>query len=336
MKLSKKKFVNIVIYILFFFSLPALLSYLWVDTENRKPPFDSQPLEEINKRKPRFVFIGNSMLGTRIERILLGELTGARIYYIIVGGASAPYWYLALKNYVTAAEPTPQKVFIFFRDHILTRPLFQLRGQSKEKIDLVSQKKEITFSRVVADTVTFKGHLKTMLKRIYPAADSTSKNRHILSSIAWKLSVHRKKRSLEKFLKILNLRFGWYFIRNDRKKQKITPTYDDKHLDFQQCLNRSFLPHMIQLAKENNIRLVFIRIQKRPFKKGQPPPQNKKLKNYISDLRNYILENNMGFHDFTGDPKIRRSMYGSGDHIADKYRPKYTKIFYARLKEEFR
>jgi hypothetical protein len=92
---------------------------------------------------------------------------------------------------------------------------------------------------------------------------------------------------------------------------------------------------MIRVAKENDIRLVFIRIQRRPFKKGEPPLQSKKLKNYISDLRNYILENNMGFHDFTGDPEIRLSMYGSGDHIADKYRPKYTRIFYARLKKEF-
>jgi hypothetical protein len=166
---------------------------------------------------------------------------------------------------------------------------------------------------------------------MYPAADSTSRNRHILSSIAWKLSVYRKKRTLEKFLKILNQRFGWFFIRNDRKKQKSTPTYNEKHLDFQRCLNRSFLPHMIQLARGKNIRLVFIRIQRCPFKEGQPPPQNKKLKNYISNLPKYILENNMGFYDFTGDLKIRLSMYGSGDHIAEKYRPDYTKIFYARL-----
>jgi hypothetical protein len=275
------------------------------------------------------------MLGTRIQRALLGEITGARFYYFVVGGSSAPYWYLVLKNYVAAADTKTQGVFIFFRDHILTRPLFQLHGQSKERVDRVSHEKETTFSRIVANTVTFKGHLKTLLKRMYPAADSTSKNRHILSSIAWKLSIYRKKRTLEKFLKILNLRFGWYFIRNDRKKQKSTPTYNERYLDFRQCLNRSFLPHMIRVAKENDIRLVFIRIQRRPFKKGEPPLQSKKLKNYISDLRNYILENNMGFHDFTGDPEIRLSMYGSGDHIADKYRPKYTRIFYARLKKEF-
>jgi hypothetical protein len=99
---------------------------LWIDTKNRKPPFDSKPLEEINRRKPRFVFIGSSMMGTRIHRTLLGEITGTRFYYFAVGGTSALYWYLVLKNYVAAADIKPQGIFIFFRDHILTRPLFQL------------------------------------------------------------------------------------------------------------------------------------------------------------------------------------------------------------------
>jgi hypothetical protein len=53
----------------------------------------------------------------------------------------------------------------------------------------------------------------------------------------------------------------------------------------------------------------------------------------MSDLRNYISHYNCLFHDFTADQRITLDMYGAGDHIDDKFKKRYTKLFVETLRD---
>ena len=85
---------------------------------------------------------------------------------------------------------------------------------------------------------------------------------------------------------------------------------------------------MLEMAKNKNISLVFVRVQERPTDQGtlQNPPE---LQQYISDMQEYLTNHNAEFYDFTGDPELPLSAYHDGDHIKDQ--KKYTELFYRRL-----
>ncbi len=318
-------------------ALPALVSHLLFPPNPPKTPFHAVPLEKINKRKPRYVFIGNSMLGTRLLPTAMAKLTGNKVsHYLAREGTMTPYWYLALKNYICAAEHKPGKVFIFFRDITLTRALLRIGGRFKKKIDRVSHPEEPVFQSVVSRATPWLSHLMRWLRLIYPALKQSNHNRELVSDAAWNLAGLKKLARNKNFKKRVNQRFRWKHIRHDLVAERNTSAFSKKSLDFPSVLETSFLPHMIRLARENGIRLVFVRVQKRPLVEGKLPPQPEGLPGYIRQLRGYVEENGMGFYDFNGHPGLTKSIYSEGDHIAPKYRRKYTRLFYRYLKKEFR
>jgi len=92
---------------------------------------------------------------------------------------------------------------------------------------------------------------------------------------------------------------------------------------------------MINLAKEMELRLIFVRVQKRPDDVRTTSQYDEDMAIYLHDLRNYLLGENVGFYDFTGDPNIPSEYYLEGDHIAPEYMPAYTRNFVDRLAKYF-
>ena len=275
------------------------------------------------------------MLKTRINPAVLHRLTGgAKIYYLIKDGMMSAYWYLALKNYIAASGAHPGKVFIFFRDTFLTRPKINIAGKFKKSVDSAAHEKEPLFHYIISGPKTFKEKISYYLEQFYPALKTNQANRDILSTAAGMLSGCTDHR-LKELLNTVNRRFNWDKIRYDGQADERWWRQKAYHLDFEKNLPWSFLPGILRTARENHIRLVFVRVQTRPLKEGQPPPQSEELKRYIAALRHYLKENGMAFYDFTGHPGIPLSKYGRTDHIAREYKNDYTRIFYDYLKEEF-
>jgi hypothetical protein len=102
-------------------------------------------------------------------------------------------------------------------------------------------------------------------------------------------------------------------------------TGGNKLYNFQQELDRSFLPYMIDMAQENNIQLVFVRMKRR--RDVKPGGQPKALQKYIKNLEDYLAENEVDFIDFTDDKRIKIEHFGSGDHLSrNGGRRLFTKI----------
>jgi hypothetical protein len=97
-------------------------------------------------------------------------------------------------------------------------------------------------------------------------------------------------------------------------------------LDFAANVDDSLLPEIMRLAASANIRLAFIRAQRRPTPEG-PPAQSEALKKYIDDLRAYLTAHQAYFHDDWGDPDQPLAVYADGDHLTQEGRLRYTERF---------
>src|SRR5262245_53442161 len=122
--------------------------------ENRaaRKSFDPGPIESLRHGNPRWVFIGDSMLGTRIHPTLLKELSqaGDRNVMVLLQAASGPsWWYLAFKNLLVPSGIQPRMTFFFFRDTNLTDTMFRLTNLG-DALDEVAHDAEPDLDRIAA------------------------------------------------------------------------------------------------------------------------------------------------------------------------------------------
>ena len=321
-----------------------------------KSTFDRKPLEELQTVIPDYVFVGNSMLYSRIDSEHLSQLTGGKkIVQLKVPGGRSAHWFLVLKNYIVAAGVIPKTVFIFFRNTTLTSPTARTRGQGRVWIEKLSLNHEPLYNKVLKQNQSIRTKLDIWLERVYPIQNYRDKAERTIRRLAMAPFIPNDFKQL-----LRRIIFGSLpdkeneqiqFRRKDffTKINSIFSLNNQKTIDepnfglfqsrqtqdsFADQASRSFLPHIISLAKDKYINLVFVRTQERPLKNG-PPPQSEKLKTYIQELRAYIERYGFVFHDFTGDSRITLSLYRHGDHIAEKHMPYYTEIFYNTLFETF-
>ncbi len=123
--------------------------------EIRRPhePFRELAIEELLAGNPRWVFIGDSMLGTRIDPNHLGRIStsGDEFVSFLYHAATGPaWWYLAFKNQLVASGVKPRMTFIFFRDTNLTDTMFRLEAQYGRALDEVATPSEPELDALVA------------------------------------------------------------------------------------------------------------------------------------------------------------------------------------------
>ena len=77
---------------------------------------------------------------------------------------------------------------------------------------------------------------------------------------------------------------------------------------------------------EYDVDLVLIRTAARPNHDGSPnEPYD--LAKYSSDLKQYLIAQEVGYIDMTGHPSVDAAMYYDGYHLRHRFRPYYTELF---------
>jgi hypothetical protein len=308
--------------------LPAL------ESSRERIAFRPRPIEDLRYLQPGYVFIGDSMLGTRIEPAYLQGLTGEHVAFLARAGTGSAYWYLAFKNYLIASGVKPKVVFFFFRDLNMTDPLFRLTGPFRWSIDEVAHETEPALNDVIASRT------RGPWFRVHQAANAT-------------YNVNRANAWVERQL------YDWparLWTESDEQRRawldalnfdvmgidKLRPMDDadiaaavDAEADFGANMPRSVLPLIIDLAKRHDIMVGFVRVQRRPIN-NRPPEQSPRLQQYMRDFKAYVEAQGMLFHDDTGDPQQTLAMYEDGDHVAREHRQRYTRIFWVHMNRMLR
>jgi hypothetical protein len=319
--------------LLFIVAVPAL----YRPTLLGKLPFDRQLIGELNRKKAEYVFIGNSMLGTRIDQKTLEDRLGENCCYVLwTGGAESAWEHQALKNEVAAAQHRPKVVFVFFRDAYLTRVTYRATGAYWWKIERLSHDSEPELMRAMRESRSWQDKLEYGFGLVYPL----QKRREVADyALEW-LAGQAVAPGRIPYGAPVASRYGDLFsldkLKNVETADDTASGQDDSSIfDFDARLPQSLLPSMVKLAKDAGIELVFVRVQRRPLPDG-PPPQSAELTRYIDALKHYLSAAGVGYYDFTGDPELTLDHYLDGDHIRGDWKPQSTDLFLRRLKPYFR
>lgn len=295
--------------------------------------FDAEPIAQLQYGKPTWVFIGDSMLGTRIDPLHLGRISSTHdenVGFLFHPGTGPAWWYLAFKNHLVASGIRPRVTFVFFRDTNLTDTLFRLETLVGGALDRVALDREPELDAIVAGARRGRwAPVHTLATRAYEADVTTEWMEPGLRR--WFVNTRFPDAQARlAFDRRLEERFALATLRPDVQAELGDVSVD---ADFARDLPHSVLPAMLQLAREQGLTLCFVRVQRRP-NGSTPPPQSPALRRYVTDLSAWLTANGAVFHDDWGAPGLTEDMYGDGDHVGDRVR--YTEYFRARLDRLFR
>lgn len=106
--------------------------------------------------------------------------------------------------------------------------------------------------------------------------------------------------------------------------------YTDAQMNFDAQVENSYLPDMIRIAKENNIKLVFVRIKVKSEFENLPEHEV-----YLSSLRQYLKERNAYLLDYGSDPRITDDLLRDPLHLTEEGKTVFTQLVADGLKDLF-
>lgn len=100
---------------------------------------------------------------------------------------------------------------------------------------------------------------------------------------------------------------------------------------FEEVVARSFVPHMIRVAREADVRLVLARCRGRRSAED-PDHHTEAMEDYTRRLADYLTENRVHFLDYVDLPDITADCYAGGDHLNDKGKRVWTALMIEDLR----
>ena len=271
--------------------------------------------EAIDNNQPQIVLIGDSTLVLGVDPALLSERTGKSVYSIGIPGSASAMWYLILKNNIVQSEHKPDYVLVVFRNTILTAPGYRVQGSYFEQLDEYARQNE----RVLIEKsfVNFMNPLAVQAERFFPLYVARTNIRNAIDG------------SIRYFAPPIfdcdrnctDYGLGELFSGNDLEPGVLnnaigaaeSSLYMPENLDFDSQVERSFLPDMLEIADDNDLKLVFVRIKVASGYEGSP-----ELDDYLDKLQNYIEERNAIMLDFGSDPRITDDSFRDSVHYNEE------------------
>ena len=299
-------------------------SYLpTVETPRPREPFDQAAADAVREVQPQFVVIGDSMAGIRIDPLHLSRQARTSVVGLYQQGSPVAHWYLAFKNLAVENDLKDLRgAIFFFRDDQLTTQVQVTPGS----LDRVAKDREPELDHVLAaNKLGVFSEVHRAARTVYPF----DRTRLWLEPLVnrWPAEIVEPARAPALLHAINNNLFALDQLR-PFEGSDLAPT-TDAALDFAANVDDSLLPEILRLAADRNIRLAFIRVQRRPSLEG-PPTQSPELVTYVNALKGYLEARGAYFHDDWGDPEQPLSAYADGDHLTAAARIRYTERFAER------
>lgn len=279
----------------------------------------------INTQQPQDILLGNSVIVNGLDPDLFQSITRRTTLHFSFNGAASAYYYLILKNIIATAESTPEYVLLFFIDNWLTRPeLMVSGGPFLQIIDEVAGDDEaillskaylnqldpfLTYldSRVMlfGERQTLKGKIDARLK--YPLSD-------------WLMDCGRD--CLDNALDTA------FFYDNMFPAPDPAERYRDewsgRDWDFNKRLADSFLPDIIEIARQHDLKLIFVREKNSRFMTLEEETAD--MRRYFQDLSGYLLQQGIPLLDFAHDPALGVELFHDQMHFNPEARPVFTRL----------
>jgi hypothetical protein len=85
--------------------------------------------------------------------------------------------------------------------------------------------------------------------------------------------------------------------------------------DFKANVEKSFLPHMLDIAKRKGFTLVITRHKSRQFAENLAEANTPVVQKYRKEIAAYVTERGQVFLDYELEPALKIEHYGNGSHL---------------------
>ena len=264
------------------------------------------------------VLVGDSTLARSMDENLFSQEIGQPAHIVYVPGSSSAVWYLVLKNIIIdGTTDRPRYVIIFFRDTILTLPDFHVGGGRITEVDEFATANEpfllktayLNFMNPLEIGAEEYFPLYGVRQRIYDSMDY-----HLRTSLP-SLFLSCKYECLDRansavFYDIENIdqNFSEGFLMMEESR-----LFTPKAMNFDYQIDRSFLPEMIRLARENDIQLIFVHSRTLTYPSVDAEPKG--MSTYKQALSAYLKEHNIPLLDFSYDLRLPADYFEDPLHM---------------------
>ena len=288
--------------------------------------------DAITAQKPQIILLGDSMVEENVDTPALSEKLGQSVYTISYPGSASALWYLSIKNNIVLSPNKPPVLVIMFRDTVLTAPAYRADGKFTSAIDTLAGANEPLLTQLAY--VNNMNPLEKFAKRFFPLYEFGLRVRDRVDFYVRFLLPRPLLRCGNRcvdgaVLNIFNFRNMIPPAANDPVAQSESVLYTDAALDFYGQLDRSFLPEIIRLCKENGIQLVLVRGKTITFS-DIPAPAG--LSRYMRNLREYLAQSGVLFVDLEADSRLNVGDYIDRFHVHPEARGIYTQMLADGLK----
>jgi hypothetical protein len=272
---------------------------------------------DIVEKKADLVLIGDSILDVSVDQAQLQQQTGESAYKIAIPGSASAVWYLAMKNIIGKSPYKPRYVAIVFRDTILTAPGYRVNGKYFNLVDMLAD----TDDTLVIDKsfIQQMSPLEKWADRYLPLYGSRLRLRetidyYIRYSLTDLIGCDPKCNNEANIAVFQDLNLDANLLVEAIATAE-SYLYTPERLDFAAQLDQSYLPEIVDLAKQNNIQLILVRTKHLddPTEASESAP----LKGYIQALKAYAEQNGVIVLDFAHDERLTSDLYVDSHHLSE-------------------
>lgn len=281
----------------------------------------------IEETQPRVVLVGDSILALSVDPPGLAREMNVPVYGIGIPGSASAVWYLVIKNdVVPASGPRPDLLVLIARDTILTRPGYRVYGSYFSQIDEYATSDEPEL--IQRAYINLMNPLDNLAEGYFPIYGSRWRVRETLdyylrytmTSLLLDCGRGCTSEAMSHVFEAANMEQN---ILGDAVDAAETYLYTAEAFNFADQVDRSFLPEIIRLCKENGIQLVVVRTKTLRYSQTSEPAA---LKRYIEDLSAYLKANDVALLDFSHDPRIKEEYFIDPLHLNPAGRDIFTQM----------
>lgn len=298
--------------------------------------FNERPLRTLQKARPQGVLIGDSMLESRIDERKLNSLADERWTVLAQPGGSSAIWFLMMKNIIAALSPPPRTVIIFFRDRQLTLPAHRTDTGYRKTIETYMRPDEPEVEALLrAGTQDRQTGLERLAQTIYPVQWRRDAWQEKVQS--WALDFIASSGEYGDIRDDAQAIFGLKNLRQDsgmdfEEEDEGPKGLDAEDHEFANEVTGSFLPAIIEIARQKNMQLIFFRVKRQPLLPEARAKESPTNPAYQQALRAYVEKAGATLVDETRDPEVTLQYYGSDDHVAPAQMKAYTELFWRKMR----
>ena len=333
-----RKFVVFLILTLVLVLLASILIQLRYDVEYPKqlgPVFDDNVRynyrEHLDKENPEMMLLGDSTLKDSVIFDQLGKTLGIDVYGVAVPSSSTALWYLILKNNVLTAEYKPDYLVIYTRETMMTTPEYRVdSGNNFLLIDeqagsdepLLLERSYLQKMSVPEQTIT--RYLPVFGERGQVRGSIDYRLNHILPVLFDCGEV-----CVGNALQVIFSGDTDPEAMMEAQNQVENYLWGIDKLFFSRQLERSYLPEIERMTRENGIQLILVEMK---TLKNPPSTTTALLRNaYMHDLRTYCTEKGIYYISFADDPRLPETFFSDGFHLKPEVMPMFTDMLAEEL-----